>query len=999
MSVTCMKNKHIFLTIGAVLFFVYAFVGCKQSYSPALADKVDFNYDIRPILVQKCYLCHGPDPSSRKGNLRLDTYEGATALTKNGEKAIDPIHSEKSLLLYRINHKDPEVMMPTPESKLKLTEREIALLKKWIDQGAEWKPYWAFIAPHETEEAKKYSGNPIDYFIEKKLKENDIDPQGQADKNALIRRVSYLLTGLPPTPEAIQKYIADDSKEGYTKIVDHYLQSPQYGERWARHWMDLVRYAETKGHEFDYTISGAWRYRDYLIRAFNDDVPYDQLVREQLAGDLLDNPRINAKTKLNESALGTVFYTMAEGTHSPVDIRKDEADRIDNMIDVTAKTFQALTVSCARCHDHKFDPISTKDYYSFYGIMEGTRFSPIPATNSASIPKAMQLNALNDSIRKHIITTWFKKRDVLSSTTKSIAPIPAKIDTGVIVLGDFTNADLSGWKSDGMAFGNATTLGDPLFNEQGKLAALQEGKASSRKLATGIYGALRSPDFKIDKNFIGVMAAGMNASIRIVIDNFQLISYPIYGNMDQHVDSDNFSKYVFDVTMWKGHKAYVEILPGVFEGHVFKMKKGSYVEAQYAITYNKESTFSKKIPQQPTNLDQSLYALNTNNATISDVRFVNTLIQSNKLERQFSTLSSQLGIRKQLQESFTDSIEFFNGVVDGFGKNSPVFIRGSHMQLSPTAVNRAFIQAVKVSKPDFNVNGSGRVQLANAIIDPNNTLTSRVMVNRIWHHLFGRGIVETVDNFGMQGKLPSHPELLDYLAITFQRDRYSIKKMIRDIMLSNAFKRSAIAEDKAKETDPSNIFLAHYPVRRLEAEAIRDAMLAASGELKQAMYGKPVPVHITSFMNGRGKPDTSGPIDGDKRRSIYIEVRRNFLDPVMSTFDRPNPATAYGRRTVTNVPAQSLILLNDPFVIQEATVMAKNLLSIKQNQLSDRVNWVYQRSLARNASEEEIADAQQYMKQLKNTYVSQRVKGNLEMLVWKDYIHSIFNLKEFIYLN
>jgi len=999
MSVTCMKNKHIFFTIGAVLFFVYAFVGCKQSYSPAIADKVDFNYDIRPILVQKCYLCHGPDPSSRKGNLRLDTYEGATALTKNGEKAIDPIHSEKSLLLYRINHKDPEVMMPTPESKLKLTEREIALLKKWIDQGAEWKPYWAFIAPHETEEAKKYSGNPIDYFIEKKLKENDIDPQGQADKNALIRRVSYLLTGLPPTPEAIQKYIADDSKEGYTKIVDHYLQSPQYGERWARHWMDLVRYAETKGHEFDYTISGAWRYRDYLIRAFNDDVPYDQLVREQLAGDLLDNPRINAKTKLNESALGTVFYTMAEGTHSPVDIRKDEADRIDNMIDVTAKTFQALTVSCARCHDHKFDPISTKDYYSFYGIMEGTRFSPIPATNSASIPKAMQLNALNDSIRKHIITTWFKKRDVLSSTTKSIAPIPAKIDTGVIVLGDFTNADLSGWKSDGMAFGNATTLGDPLFNEQGKLAALQEGKASSRKLATGIYGALRSPDFKIDKNFIGVMAAGMNASIRIVIDNFQLISYPIYGNMDQHVDSDNFSKYVFDVTMWKGHKAYVEILPGVFEGHVFKMKKGSYVEAQYAITYNKESTFSKKIPQQPTNLDQSLYALNTNNATISDVRFVNTLIQSNKLERQFSTLSSQLGIRKQLQESFTDSIEFFNGVVDGFGKNSPVFIRGSHMQLSPTAVNRAFIQAVKVSKPDFNVNGSGRVQLANAIIDPNNTLTSRVMVNRIWHHLFGRGIVETVDNFGMQGKLPSHPELLDYLAITFQRDRYSIKKMIRDIMLSNAFKRSAIAEDKAKETDPSNIFLAHYPVRRLEAEAIRDAMLAASGELKQAMYGKPVPVHITSFMNGRGKPDTSGPIDGDKRRSIYIEVRRNFLDPVMSTFDRPNPATAYGRRTVTNVPAQSLILLNDPFVIQEATVMAKNLLSIKQNQLSDRVNWVYQRSLARNASEEEIADAQQYMKQLKNTYVSQRVKGNLEMLVWKDYIHSIFNLKEFIYLN
>ncbi len=333
------------LIIGILLLLSYGFIGCNQTFSPPIADKVDFNYDIRPILVQKCYLCHGPDPSSRKGNLRLDTYEGATSLTKDGNKAIDPIHSEKSMLLFRINHKDPDVMMPTPESNLKLTDREIALIKKWIEQGAEWKPYWAFIPPKETDALKNYSGNTIDYFIEKKLAENNISVSDAADKNTLIRRVSYVLTGLPPTPAAIQKFLEDKSQSAYPKMVEQYLQSPEFGERWARHWMDLVRYAETKGHEFDFTISGAWRYRDYLIRAFNTDVPYDQLVREHLAGDLLENPRINVADKINESQLGTAFYAMAEGTHSPVDVRKDESDRIDNMNVVTGKTFQALTIT------------------------------------------------------------------------------------------------------------------------------------------------------------------------------------------------------------------------------------------------------------------------------------------------------------------------------------------------------------------------------------------------------------------------------------------------------------------------------------------------------------------------------------------------------------------------------------------------------------------------------------------------------------------------------
>jgi hypothetical protein len=992
-------NKTI-LVISALLLFTYGFMGCGQKFSPPLAEKVDFNYDIRPILVQKCYLCHGPDPSSRKGGLRLDTYEGATALTKDGNKAIDPGHSEKSMLLFRINHKDPDMMMPTPESKLKLTDREIALIKKWIAQGAEWKPYWAFIPPKETQAVKEYSGNPIDYFIEKKLDENNLNASKIADKNTLIRRLSYVLTGLPPTPTAIQKFLDNKADDAYPKLVDQYLQSPQFGERWARHWMDMVRYAETKGHEFDFTISGAWRYRDYLIRAFNNDIPYDQLVREQLAGDLLENPRINPTEKINESQLGTIFYTMAEGTHSPVDIRKDEADRIDNMIDVTGKTFQALTIACARCHDHKFDPISTKDYYSFYGLMEGTRFSPIAANLLETSKKTQQLQLVEDSIRIQLISSWLKKQSPANATKAMVASYhlqaSPKEDS---VLGNFLESDLDGWKSDGLAFGNSTTLGDPVFNDKHKLMLLQDGKASSRKLAIGIFGALRSPDFTINKNFIGVKAAGKKASIRIVIDNFQLIQYPIYGGIDQRVDTTQFKNFIFDLSQWKGHNAYIEVLPGVYESHVFKMKKESYIEVKYAIAFEKKWFEPATTHPQSNKPAQSLQAILDNNGSAGDVHLINSLIQSNRLVRQLPDIEKLLQKKLDLEQSFTDSTEFFYGVADGFGKNSPVFIRGNCAELSPQPVNRAFLHAVKVSNPDLNVKGSGRLQLAYSITDPNNPLTYRVMVNRIWHHLFGRGIVETVDNFGMQGKLPSHPALLDHLAIQFQKDHYSIKKTIRNIVLSDAFKRSVVPNKKAAKTDPSNTMLSHYPVRRLEAEAIRDAMLASSDQLDKKMFGRSVPVHITSFMNGRGKPSKSGPLDGDRRRSIYMEVRRNFMDPMMMTFDRPNPFNAFGKRTVTNVPAQSLILLNDPFVIQQAAAMATNLLSKKISSSNDRVDWIYQRSLSRNATQEEIEDAESFILQLKNTYAKNGIKRNIEWIIWKDYIHSVFNLKEFIYLN
>ncbi|WP_290708519.1 PSD1 and planctomycete cytochrome C domain-containing protein [Flavihumibacter sp. CACIAM 22H1] len=966
------------VVFGSLVLGLFVFSRCGTDSLADLPDTVDFNYHVRPILVQKCYLCHGPDESSRKANLRLDTYEGATALLKDGGKAIDPGHAASSLLVERIYHKDPDMVMPTPESNLRLTEREMALLEKWIDQGAKYDPHWAFLPPVATPELAGFNGNTIDYFINKELEREKLPAAPKASRESLLRRAAFLLTGLPPTQEEQAAFLAATNDDAYPKMVDAYLASPRFGERWARHWMDIARYAETRGHEFDYTIQGAWRYRDYLVRAFNQDIPYDQLLKEQLAGDLLPEPRKGPGNQ-NESIVGTVFLTMTEGTHSPVDIRKDEADRIDNMIDVTGKAFLGLTISCARCHDHKFDPISAKDYYSFYGVMEGTRFAHHAVNQEAKKAALDRLVQVQDSIRQWALVQ-LKQQPAYSEI------IPAKTNTdpvageeGTLVLGDFSRADLDGWKSDGQAFGQSTTLGDPVFSAAKKWIGIREGMASSRKIAVGLYGALRSPDFIVSTNFIQVEAAGRQSSIRIVIDNFQLIQQPIYGNLEQQVSSTDFTPYLFDVSAWKGHKAYIEVLPGTYENHVFIQRPDSYVDLRYAIAFNT----TKTVPEKNRRIVQELN------------KRIKSQLGSTPNARLSQLLDEELALRAQVK----DSIQFIYGVTDGFGKNSPVFVRGNHLDLSKEPATRQFLPAVSKTNVRLDVPGSGRLELANAILEKNNPLAARVMVNRIWHYLFGKGIVETVDNFGLQGKLPTHPALLDHLALEFQKNGYSIKYMVRKIMLSETFQRAVKPEAAAREKDPSNTWLSHFPLLRLEGEAIRDALLAVSGRLDTTMYGPPVLQHITSFMNGRGKPAQSGPLDGAGRRSIYLEVRRNFLDPMLSSFDRPLPFTSFGKRDVTNVPSQSLILLNDPFVVQEAARLQARMQKAMPGSAAEKIQWLYTTCFARAATTDEVEKGTAFVNQLTTTYKRTSVSGNAVALAWKDYIHSLFNLKEFIYLN
>lgn len=1012
------KTNKIWLIVAMMLSGIGILAFFQPSADDNLPDTVDFNYDIRPILSENCFTCHGPDSSSRKANLRLDTREAATAQLKSGNIAIVPYRPSKSSLLTRIDSDNPDLQMPPPEMNKRLSKREIALIKKWIKQGAQWKPYWAFIPPQMPQLSAEVAHSPppeiIDFFIHQKLKEKQLVAAPKASKNALIRRLSFLLTGLPPNPEVVETFLKDTSENAYAKIVEQYLDSPHFGERWARHWMDLVRYGEHMGHEFDFPISGAWQYRDYLIRAFNQDVPYHQLVKEHLAGDMLPKPRVHPKENFNESIIGTGYLFLGEGKHSPVSLKGEELDRIDNMIDVTSKTFQGLTVACARCHDHKFDPIPTTDYYAMYGMLESTRIGPLPARMNVKNRSIIQrLDAIKQDIRTQIGSTLLNRLEGQSNTnitaqkrfirSLSNQPLP-KDSLNFKVIGDFRNGSWKGWYTDGWAFGKTPVQSQLIFDTLSYQAKyLEGGYASSQNYGTGIQGALHSPYFIIEDDSIAIKARGNRGSIRIIVDNFQIIQYPLWGGLEKVVNHSDWKTYVFDVSSLKGSKAYIVFRPGHYSNHQYQLSPEHYIDVQYAIAY--DSTFTRprhhsepRLAKLPKSGQKELIEEWINGKISShQLGHLNTLLKEENSKNNKITFPKLMAEYDSLAAQLHDPSHFL-GAVEGDAVYSSVFIRGDKDHLSDEKVPHQFLSAIEKNNASFTQKGSGRLAWAKAVIAPDNPLTSRVMVNRIWHHLFGRGIVETVDNFGLQGKLPTHPDLLDYLSLYFMEEGWSIKNLIRQIVLSESFKRSTAALPDNILTDPDNTFLHHFPIRRLEAEAIRDAMLSVSGTLNPNMYGKPVEIHLTEFMTGRGRPYTSGPLDGDGRRSIYTTIRRNFLSPMMSVFDAPMPFSTFGKRNTTNVPAQSLTLMNDPFVYDQACNWAMSIVADPNSSFTERIQKIYQRAFSRKASSEEMQAAQQILNDLAVKHHSTYEALKDDPLIWTDYCHAIFNLKEFIYL-
>ena len=935
------------------------------------ADLEFFEKKIRPVLAEHCYKCHSADAKKLKGDLMLDHRDG---VFKGGDTgpAIVSGKPDQSLLIEAIEYDNVDLEMP-PRGKL--SDQQITDFTEWVKRGAPWPKeaavgpgareqfdlakrkaeHWAWQpvqagAPPKVKQAA-WPASPIDQFILAKLEAAGLKPAGPADKRALIRRAYFDLIGLPPTPAQVEAFVADNSPKAFEKVVDELLAAPQYGERWARHWLDLMRYAETFGHEFDYMNQEVWRYRDYVIRAFNDDVPYDRFVKEHIAGDLL-KPRFAKDGGWNESRLATAWWWLGQHCHSPVDVRAYQAEIIDNQIDVLGKAFQGMTIACARCHDHKFDAISTKDYYALYGMIGSGSFSHGAVDGPDKFAE----------LQKGLVDLKQKIQSTLPKPAVA-APAPAEeANEQYQLISDIRKTEGHDWFADGAAWTDSLTDADD-FTVNAKVARRAlPGWLHSGLLSRKLQGTLRSPTFTLSENHVHLLTYGRDVRINLVVDNFKIIKNPIYGGLTRNLNNEEPHWEVFNVSMWKGHKAYIEIADLTNSDPA---GRGSGPDGYAAV--------------------QQLWIS-------AEGRPPAGALSKRPAETPLAVEALPHGAAYQKLADAVARPTVVPVMLEGTALNEKVFIRGSHKNLGEE-VPRRFLTAFDNAKP-AGADQTGRFTLATHIADPANPLTARVYSNRIWHHLLGRGIVPSTDNFGVLGEAPTHPELLDWLANYLVQKGWSTKEVIRAIMLSKTYRMTSRPSDAATEAkDPTNKLLHRMRVRRLQGEAIRDAILTVSGRLDSAMYGPPVAVHLTPFMEGRGRP-RSGPLDGAGRRTLYQEVRRNFLSPMMLAFDMPQPLSTFGRRTDSNVPAQALIMMNDPFVVEQAKLWGKRMLAAGPDD-GARVRAAYALAFSREPSDAEQATASAFL----NVQAKAHGEAQPGEKAWADFCHALLNVKEFVFLN
>lgn len=958
--------------------------------------------------------------------------------------------------------------------------------KKFNLEERKQKQAWLWEAPRKQKippvKDTRWPLAPEDRFILQKLEQAGVSPALRADDRTWLRRVHFVITGLPPSLEEIQAFLSDTKPGARERVVGRLLASPHFGERWARHWMDLMRYAESRGHEGDYIIANAWHYRDYLIRAFNEDVPYDQFLTEHLAGDLLPKPRLRPGTDINESVLATGWAYLGEENHSPVDIRLDECERIDNKVDVFSKTFLGLTISCARCHDHKFDPIRAQDYYAMSGFFLGSsfrqarfesmennramakelaalreRFTPklakaVAAANERGIGRVAdyvraaqspERRASLDSKRPELWSTELRiattnathplhsfmsrsrgnETQTSSVTSESLLTLtPAEK-----VIADFTRPNHQPWKVDGEAFGSGPlALGDIILgtNPTNPITRVMPYGAARRDLFwaglktaagnendSGRLGAtarsgqmLRTPTVTLGVGKLHYLIRG-KTRVYASVDSHLMNEGPLHGRLAQGFDGGlSTPRWVtHDLTPYSGHRVHVEFGPdGANELELLAVVEAAE-QPKWLPTGSRrgnEADVADEVQRALTAANKSLSRGAFKDAT--EASLANWLVQNPHLFRDEPDpktvrlaqefLAAQSNIASRVRWESRTAIALF----DGTGVDENVLLRGKPFkpgELSPRSLPVAFTAA----KPITTSATSGRYELARQLVDPSNPLVARTAVNRVWHHIFGRGIVPTVDNFGALGERPTHPELLDHLAWQFMHeDDWSLKRLIKHLVLTQTFAMSSRAGDaRAEEVDPANALLHRMTVRRLEGEVIRDALLKVSGRFNPQVGGPPITVHLTEFLVGRGRPDKSGPLDGDGRRSIYTAMRRNFLPTLMQTFDMPTPFSTVGKRNVTNVPAQSLALMNDALFHQQARVWAERLL--REQPKADakvRVRRLFESAYGRLPSDDEVSACVESLGELRALQPGDAA----EVETWTDICHALLNANDFIYV-
>ena len=904
---------------------------------------VDFQRDVQPILAANCLTCHGRHAEARQAELRLDQRSGATAPRRLGA-AVVPGDPDASRLLSRVRMEQVDDRMP-PEGHAPLSDLEIDVLHRWIQQGAPWDDHWAWQPLNDTADHSA-TADPIDVFVLRRLHEAGLDRSPPADGATWLRRVSFDLTGLPPSPDALADMALQDTPLKRAHIVDAYLASPAFGEQWARHWLDALSYAETCGHEFDYPLPGAWRFRDWLVGALNSNLGWGRIVQELIAGDLIE-PRIDPGTGLNVAPLGTGMWRMHQAVHAPVDVLRDEDDHRSDQLDALGRGLLGVTISCARCHDHKFDPISARDYQSLANMLRSSRSSSAGMDQNAAVGdriESLRASRTAAGIDVHALEAWITAAGIMG------AGLPGESDAPLVlppptadVLDDFEAG--TDWTFDGHAFNHAPA--GTWFPASNGPALTLRGSLHSGLLGDGLSGTAQSEEFTLNADQVHWRVRG-KGTLRVIVDDYLMddANALLFETHLQRIDSDEWSTVTHDVAKYKGHRAFLQAIDngdGTLEIDTVAM--------------------ASEAPWPPPHHDRRARGSPLRNwrlATVAD-----------------ESLRSAVDALHEEANAIPDVLPVLS-MHDATPVEQPVYLRGDPALPGEAAPRRV---------PDLLgggqaiTAGSGRHALAMAVTRPDQPQVWRTAANRIWHHLLGAGLTPHLDDLGAMGAPPSHPLLLDHLAASLA-DGTTVKALIRRIVLTSTYGQSSLPQLNGADVDPLNTLLHRAHVRRLTGEQIRDAILAASGQMDPRIGGAPVPLHLTEAMTGRGRPAESGPRDGEGRRSLYLEVRRNFAVPLLEAFDRPTPNRPCGRRSVSNVPAQSLSLMNDPFVLEQAAHLAASVQAAH-----DDTNAALQ-AMARRAWSRNLTDSELARLQLETTTDDG----------WVDIAHAMLCAKAFVFL-
>jgi len=934
------------------LHLSFATVLCLLTAVCSAADQrpIQFNRDVRPILTDKCLACHGPDAETVEGDLRLDLRERAIKPNKRGNIAIVPGDPEASELIQRIFAADPDDRMPPVEAHKPLEPGDKQTLRRWIEQGAEYQPHWAYTELNRPEPPKtqrtKWTRNPIDQFIAAAHEREDVQPNDPADRVTLIRRLSFDLTGLPPTPAEVDVFVNDDSEDAYEKVVDRLLASPRYGERMAIYWLDLVRYADTVGYHGDQNVSQS-PYRDYVIEAFNANMPYDRFVREQLAGDLLDNPTTD---QLVASGYNRLNQTTEEGGAQPKEyLAIYFADRVRNV----SQVFMGATMGCAQCHDHKYDPYTMRDFYSmgafFADLQEQGKYGARSRPPQMPVPteqEKQQLAALDQQIadiRDRVKTT---RKDLLDGQTAWEQQVRR-------VLGEVKIVDTA-WIDDAQDTGGQSN-GAWQFVDASK-APVHSGKLSRKQTSGGLVqhyflGAKKTQTVGKDTAFYAWVYLDPNSPPQAIMLQFNDGNWNhravwggdqiSYGRTDKPSPAYHRMGKLPATGQWvrlEVNPADVGLKPGAkVVGMAFTQHGGTaYWDAAGVSTRaGLPGDIAEIVQLDPAERDD------TQRKRLTDY-YIEQAEPIRKLHGEIASLQAD---RKKLTESMTTTV-ISKSVKP---RTIRVLPRGNWMDDSGDVVEPAI--PAFLGKLDTGDRRATRLDLANWLCQPDNPLTARTMVNRLWYLMFGRGICTSVDDFGGQGTFPSHPELLDWLAVEFVESGWDVKHMMRLMAASATYRQSSKPTPKMRSEDPYNKLLARQGRFRVDAEMVRDTALKISGLLVNQVGGESVkpyqPAGYYSELNFPKRKYKADAGDDQYRRGVYTHWQRTFLHPMLKAFDAPSREECTAKRARSNTPIQALTLLNDPTFVEASRVFAARIMRQAQGDVDQRIVWAHRQALSR----------------------------------------------------